>query len=119
MLDSGLHHVAIDQLRNDNPAFYREYLKLVENISGILDSVLSQNPQIISLASFTETYDANSGEAVLQLIMDTPQGQLNLHIYVHQDSKFVIGKSGGGLEARSADAALLLIQAEVAKLATV
>ena len=49
--------------------------------------------------------------------MVTAQQKLHLHIYIHRDNKFIIGKSGRGLEARSANTALALIQAEVEKLA--
>ncbi len=117
MLNSALHHVAIDQLREENPGFYKEYLELVEKISEIVDALVNQHSKLISHASIIETYDVASEEAVLQLMIDTLQDKLTLHIYILKDGKFVIGRSGSGSEARSASVALSQIQSEVAKLA--
>jgi hypothetical protein len=117
MLNSALHHVAIDQLREENPGFYKEYLELVEKISEIVDTLVNQHSKLISHASIIETYDVASEEAVLQLMIDTLQDKLTLHIYILNDGKFVIGRSGNGSEARSASVALSHIQSEVEKLA--
>jgi hypothetical protein len=117
MFDSSLHTVAIEELKDESPAFYNEYLILEEKISTILDSLESQRPKTTVRASLIQTYDVASREAVLQLIVAIAQQELHLHIYIHRDNKFIIGKSGSGLEARSANTALALIQAEVEKLA--
>ena len=37
MFDSSLHAVAIEELKDESPAFYKEYLILEEKISTILD----------------------------------------------------------------------------------
>ena len=109
MANSTLHAIAIEELRHSNPSFHDEYCKLVEGISNQIRELANQHPDEFDFTSFTETYDRASNEPVLQIAIGYEKNELYLHIYIHKDNYFVIGKSGSGTQVKTAAEALEMI----------
>ena len=108
MANSTLHAIAIEELRHSNPQFHEEYCKLVEGISEQIRELASKHPNEFDYTSFTETFDRASNEPVLQIAIGYEKNELYVHIYIHKDNYFVIGKSGSGTEVKSAAEALAI-----------
>ena len=110
MANSTLHAIAIEELRYSNPQFHEEYCKLVEGISNQILELANQYPNEFDFTSFTETYDRASNESVLQIAIGHEKNELYVHIYIHKDNYFLVGKSGAGKEAKTAEQALELVK---------
>ncbi|QWD91446.1 hypothetical protein [Polynucleobacter sp. MWH-Braz-FAM2G] len=109
MANSTLHAIAIEELRHSNPSFHAEYCQLVEGISNQIRELAKQHPDEFDFTSFTETYDRASNEPVLQIAIGHEKNELYVHVYIHKDNYFVIGKSGSGKQANTASEALEII----------
>lgn len=109
MASSTLHAIAVAELRHTKPAFYKEYCTLVEGISNLIRDLADQHANDLGFTSFTETFDHASNEPVLQVVIGANKNDFYLHVYIHKDHQFVIGKSGGGSVARTAEQALKII----------
>ena len=109
MASSTLHAIAVAELRHTKPAFYREYCTLVEGISNLIRDLANQYVNDLGFTSFTETFDRASNEPVLQIVIGATKNELYLHIYINKEHYFVIGKSGNGKPARTAEQALKII----------
>lgn len=109
MGNSTLHAITIEQLRYSNPSFYQEYCQLVEGISRQIRALAKGCDDHLDFTSFTEGYDRASHEPVLQVVIGAHKTELYIHIYVHKDHYFVIGKSGSGKPAKTAEQALQII----------
>lgn len=110
MANSTLHAIAIEELRHSDPEFHNEYCKLVEDISALIAQIAKAHANELDYTCFTETYDRASNEPVLQVVIGSLQNEQYLHIYVHKDHHFVIGKSGNGNVANTAAHALEIIK---------
>ena len=110
MANSALHAIAIEELRHSNPAFHQEYCKLVDGITTQIRELARQHANEFDYTSFTETYDRASHEPVLQIALGYEKNELYLHIYIHQNNSFVIGKSGSGKQVKTAAEALELVK---------
>ena len=109
MATSALHAIAIEELRHSDPSFHAEYCKLVEGITNLIREIAKKHPNNLDYTSFTESFDRASKEPVLQVVIGIHKNEQYIHIYVRQDKHFVIGKSGNGKTANTADQALELI----------
>lgn len=109
MANSALHAIAIQELRHSNPKFHEEYCKLVEGIANKIREIAENHPNELDYTSFTESFDRASHEPVLQVVIGSHKNEQYLHIYIHKDKHFVIGKSGGGKPAKNAAEALDII----------
>ncbi|OYY06184.1 MAG: hypothetical protein B7Y67_19275 [Polynucleobacter sp. 35-46-11] len=109
MANSTLHAIAIEELRHSNPLFYQEYCKLVEGLSSQIREIASQHADTMDYTSFTESYDRASREPILQIVIGANKTELYIHIYIHKDNYFVVGKSGSGEIAKNAQEALALV----------
>lgn len=114
MANSALHAIAIEELRHSNPLFYEEYCKLVDGISNQIRQTAKEHMDIMDYTSFTESYDRASCEPILQIVLGAQKTELYIHVYIHQDNHFVIGKSGSGQIAKNANNALALITQKMA-----
>lgn len=110
MANSTLHAISIEELRHSDPEFHAEYCKLVEGITNKIREIAQRHPNELDYTCFTETYDRASNEPVLQVVIGSHQNEQYLHIYVHKDKHFVIGRSGSGKPARTAEQALEIIE---------
>ena len=113
MGNSTLHAITIEQLRYSNPSFYQEYCQLVEGISAQIRELAKNQADHLDYSSFTESYDRASREPVLQVVIGIQKTELYIHIYIHKDNYFVIGKSGSGTIARNANEALALVEQKI------
>lgn len=113
MGNSTLHAITIEQLRYSNPSFYQEYCQLIEGISSQIRALAKGRDDHLDFTSFTEGYDRASHEPVLQVVIGAHKTELYIHIYVHKDHYFVIGKSGSGTIARNANEALALVEQKI------
>ena len=113
MGNSTLHAIAIDELRHSNPNFYNEYELLIEGISAQIRELAKNQADHLDYSSFTESYDRASHEPVLQVVIGIQKTELYIHIYIHKDNYFVIGKSGSGTIARNAKEALALVAQKI------
>lgn len=113
MTNSALHAVTILELRQSNPLFYQEYCKLIEGISNQIRGIAKQYADTLDYTSFTESYDRDSHEPVLQIVIGTHKTNLYIRIYIHQENYFVIDKSDGGQVATNALEALELIAQKI------
>lgn len=118
MGNSTLHAIIINELRNSNPSFYQEYCLLVEGISKQIRALAKNQTDPLDYTSFTESYDRASQEPVLQVIIGAQKTELYIHIYIHKDGYFVVGKSGSGTPAKNAQAALVLINQKLQEIRT-
>ena len=109
MANSALHAIAIEELRHSDPSFHNEYCQLVEGITNKIREIAQSHPKELDYTSFTESYDRASNEPVLQVVIGSHQNETYIHVYVHKDKHFVIGKSGSGKVARTAAQALEII----------
>lgn len=109
MSNSTLHAIAVTELKDTRPAFYREYTELVRQISEHLCNLEQKHEKALSFTSFTEAYDYLSNKPFLQIVIGVNQKILHLPIYIHKDQHFVIGKSGIDKVARTAKQALDLV----------
>jgi hypothetical protein len=109
MGNSTLHAIAINELRYSSPDFYQEYCLLIEGISAQIRELAKNQADHLDYSSFTESYDRASYEPVLQVVIGIQKTELYIHIYIHKDNYFVIGKSGSGKVARTAKQALDLV----------
>ena len=66
MASSTLHAIAVAELRQTNPAFYKEYCDLVEGISNLIRDLADQHAHDLGFTSFTETFDHASNEPVFK-----------------------------------------------------
>ena len=110
MANSTLHAIAIGVLRDSDPEFHNEYCKLVEGISALIAQIVKAHANELDYTCFTETYDRASNEPVLQVVIGSQQNEQYLHIYIHKEKYFVVGKSGSGKPAKTAAQALEIIQ---------
>lgn len=113
MANSALHAIAIEELRYSDPKFHEEYCKLVEGISNKIQEIAKNHPNELDYTCFTESFDRASHEPVLQVVIGSHKNEQYLHIYIHKDKHFVIGKSGCGKPAKTADQALKIITKEL------
>ncbi|OYY51524.1 MAG: hypothetical protein B7Y05_25600 [Polynucleobacter sp. 24-46-87] len=113
MGNSTLHAIAIDELRHSNPNFYNEYELLIEGISAQIRELAKNQADRLDYSSFTESYDRASHEPVLQVVIGIQKTELYIHIYIHKDNYFVIGKSGSGTIARNVEEALELVSQKI------
>ena len=113
MGNSTLHAIAIDELRYSNPEFYQAYCLLIEGISAQIRELEKNQADPLDYSSFTESYDQASQEPVLQVVIGVQKTELYIHIYIHKDNYFVIGKSGSGTIARNANEALALVEQKI------
>lgn len=113
MANSALHAIAIEELRFSDPSFHAEYCQLVEGITNIIREIAQSHPNELDYTSFTESYDRASHEPVLQVVIGSHKNEQFMHIYVHQDKHFVIGKSGSGKPAKTAAQALEIIKQSI------
>lgn len=118
MGNSTLHAIAIDELRYSNPNFYHEYELLIEGISAQIRELAKNQADPLDYSSFTESYDQASHEPVLQVVIGGQKTELYIHIYIHKQNYFVIGKSGSGTIARNAQEALKLVALNMRKIGT-
>jgi len=118
MANSALHAIAIAELRHSDPKFHEEYCKLVSGISTQIRKLSNQHPEDLDYTSFTETYDRASNEPVLQIAIGSQKNELYLHVYIHKENHFVIGKSGSGVMAMNAQEALILIAQKIQEIET-
>ncbi|OYY21382.1 MULTISPECIES: hypothetical protein [unclassified Polynucleobacter] len=109
MANSALHAITIEELRHSDPNFHREYCKLVEGITNLIREIAKSHPNELDYTSFIESYDRASNEPVLQIVIGSGKNEVYLHIYIHQNKYFVIGKSGSGKSAKTASQALEII----------
>ena len=116
MANSALHAIAIDELRTTNPAFHQEYCQLVEGISKLINRLAKKHGEYIAYSSFTESYDRASAEPVLQVVIGANKNETFIHVYIHKDKYFVIGKSGEGQRVKTADEALVIISQLLGKI---
>ena len=110
MVNSALHAIAIEEFRKSDPNFHAQYWKLVEGISNQVRQIAKEHPDELDYTRFTESYDRASAEPVLQVVIDTNQNETFVHVYIHQEKYFVVGKSGAGKKVKTADEALKVIQ---------
>ena len=115
MASSTLHAIAVAELRHTNPVFYREYCNLVDGITNLIRDLADQHANDLGFTSFTETFDHASNEPVLQIVIGANKNELYLHIYIHKEHYFVIGKSGSGKPAKTAEQALKIIAEKLKK----
>ena len=118
MANSALHAIAIEDLRHSNRQFHEEYCKLVSGISAQIRKLSNQHPEDLDYTSFTESYDRDSNEPVLQIAIGSQKNELYLHVYIHKDNHFIIGKSGSGVMAMNAQEALILIAQKIQEIET-
>lgn len=109
MASSTLHAIAVAELQHSNPAFYKEYCELVKQISDLIRDLADKHASTLGFTSFTETFDHASNEPVLQIVIGVNKNEFYLHIYVNQNHHFVIGKSGNGKIAKTAEEAIQMI----------
>lgn len=109
MASSTLHAIAIEELRKTNPAFYQEYCQLVLGISEQIQTIAHTHVDDVGFTSFTETFDHASNQPVLQVVLGVSKNDFYLHIYIHKEQYFVVGKSGSGKLAKTAEQALQII----------
>lgn len=109
MGNSTLHAIAIQGLRHSNPSFYQEYCLLTEGISAQIREFAKKHADYLDYTSFIESYDRASHEPVLKVAIGTQKVELCIHIHIHKDHHFVIGKSGSGEIANDSKAALMQI----------
>lgn len=109
MASSTLQAIAVAELRHKNPAFYKEYCDLVEGISNLIRDLADRHAHDLRFTSFTETFDHASNEPVLQIVIGANKNELYLHICIHKEDYFVIGKSGSGKPVRTGEQALKII----------
>lgn len=109
MANSALHAIAVEELRHSDPKFHEEYCKLVEGITNKIREIAQNHPNELDYTSFTESFDRASHEPVLQVVIGSHKNEQYLHIYIHKDKHFVIGKSGDGKPANTAAQALEII----------
>ena len=117
MASSTLHAIAVAELKHTQPAFYDEYCALVQEISGLIRDLADQHSESLGFTSFTETFDHASNEPVLQIVIGVNKNEFYLHVYIHQDHHFVIGKSGSGQSANTAKQAIEIIKKQLDKIA--
>lgn len=117
MASSTLHAIAIAEVRKTNPAFYQEYCDLVEGISQLIANLANKHADTLGFTSFTETFDHASNEPVLQIVLGVNKNDFYLHIYIHKDHYFLIGKSGSGTVAKTARQALQFISEKLQSIA--
>ena len=113
MGNSALHAIKIQELRHSNPNFYQEYCTLVDGISAQIRELAKNQADHLDYSSFTESYDRASHEPVLQVVIGIQKTELYIHIYIHKDNYFVIGKSGSGTIARNVEEALALVAQKI------
>ena len=106
MANSALHAIAIEEFRKSDPHFHEQYWKLVEGISNLVRQIAQDHPDELDYTSFTESYDRASAEPVLQVVIGANKNETFVHVYIHKDKYFVIGKSGDGVKVKTADEAL-------------
>jgi hypothetical protein len=109
MANSALHAIAIEEFRHSDPGFHDQYCKLVEGITLLIREIAKDRPDELDYTSFTESYDRASAEPVLQVVIGANKNETFIHVYIHKDKCFVIGKSGEGQRAKTADEALKII----------
>ena len=109
MGNSTLHAIAIEELRHSNPSFYQEYCLLIEGISTQIRELAKKRADCLDYTSFTESYDRTSHEPVLQVAIGTQKTEFYIHIYVHKEHHFIVGKCGSGEIAKDSKTALLKI----------
>ena len=109
MVNSALHAIAIEEFRKSDPNFHAQYCKLVEGISNQVRQIAKEHPDELDYTSFTESYDRASAEPVLQVVIGANKNETFIHVYIHKDKCFVIGKSGEGQRVQTADEALKII----------
>ena len=109
MANSALHAIAIEELRYSDPKFHSEYCMLVDGITNLIREIAKCHPHEFDYTSFTESYDRASKEPVLQVVIGSHKNEKFIHIYVHKDKYFVIGKSGKGESAKTATKALEIV----------
>ena len=109
MASSTLHAIAVAELRHIKPTFYREYCELVRQVSDLIRDIADKHSETLGFTSFTETFDHASNEPVLQIVIGLNKNDFYLHIYIHKDHYFVVGKSGSGKPARTAEQAMEII----------
>ena len=109
MANSALHAIAIAQLQELDPNFYAQYCTLVDSITRLIQNIAKAHPNDLDYTSFTESYDRASAEPVLQVVIGAQKNEKFVHIYIHKEKYFVIGKSGSGQTARTADQAINII----------
>ena len=106
MANSALHAIAIEEYRHSDPSFHDQYCKLVEGITLLIRDIAKDHPDELDYTSFTESYDRASAEPVLQVVIGANKNETFVHVYIHKDKYFVIGKSGDGVKVKTADEAL-------------
>lgn len=113
MANSALHAIKVEELRTSNPLFYQEYCKLIEGLSSEIREIASQHADTMDYTSFTESYDRASHEPVLQIVIGTNKTEAYIHIYIHKDNYFIIGRSGSGQIAHNAQHALEFVAQKI------
>jgi uncharacterized protein YpmB len=110
MANSALHAIAIEELRHTDPVLHAEYWKLVKGITNLVQKIAKNYPNELEYTSFTESYDRASAEPVLQVVIGLNKNETFVHIYINKEKHFVVGKSGDGKIANTADQAMEFIE---------
>ena len=110
MANSALHAIAIEELRHSDPKFHGEYCKLIESITQLIREMVQNYPKALDYTSFTESYDRDRDDPVLQIVIGSHKNEKCIHIYIHKEKYFVVGKSGSGKSAKTAEETLIIIR---------
>ena len=105
-----LHTITVDELQNTNPELHSEYLKVVDYLISFVRELAQNNFKLAPSSSLNECYNTNTHEAYLNLTLNDGDNNHETHIYIHQNNKkFMIGLNGGGLEAKTADEIMAIV----------
>ena len=115
MANSALHAITLEKIRVVNPTFHQEYCLLIEGISNLIRDLVKKHKSHRPFSSFTETYDRDKVEPVLQIVICTAKEYFHLHIYINKQHQFVIGESVDINAVNNSSEALALLQNEVKK----
>lgn len=113
MGNSTLHAIAIQELRQSNPAFHREYCQLVEGISQQIRELAKQHKENLDYSCFIETFDRSKKEPVLQIVIGAKKNDFQLLIRVNPDGYFVIQHGNRTKQANNSTEALKDIASQI------
>ncbi len=109
MGNSALHAIAIEGLRQSNPAFYQEYCLLIEGISQQIRELAKAHKEDLDYSCFIETFDRVRREPVLNVVIGIKKNNFQLHIHIHQHYHFIVDKPEVGEIAYTAKDALKIV----------
>ena len=102
MAQNILHHLAIEELKTQAPALYKEYISLFDGLVHFMRQIFKKNQELRKFSNLSQLFDMSRNEAFLEMLIHDGKATYRKHIYFEKKGHFRIGLHGESLEYTNA-----------------